>query len=49
LLKSSGTAKITEALSPIIPAGVIAGAPFSGPCWLGSVLNRSFRSQNQHL
>jgi hypothetical protein len=28
LLKSSGTAKITEALSPIIPAGVIAGAPF---------------------
>ena len=30
LLISSGAAKITEALSPIIPAGVIAGAPFSG-------------------
>jgi len=30
-LISSGAAKITEALSPIIPAGTIAGAPFSGP------------------
>src|SRR5713226_1469900 len=36
LLISSGAAKITEALSPIIPAGMIAGAPFSdegGSLW----------------
>jgi len=31
LVISSGDAKITDALSPIIPAGVIAGAPFFGP------------------
>jgi len=30
LVISSGAAKITDALSPIIPAGMIAGAPFSG-------------------
>jgi hypothetical protein len=33
-LTSFGAAKITEALSPIIPVGTIAGAPFAGPSWL---------------
>lgn len=37
---SSGAAKITAALSPIIPAGMIAGAPFSGPFSLESVMKR---------
>src|SRR5258705_5835149 len=46
---SSGAAKITDALSPIIPAGMIAGAPFSGPPWLESVLNRRLRSQKARV
>src|SRR5207248_3056174 len=43
---SSGAAKITSARSPIIPAGVIAGVPFSGPSLPESVLRRRLRSQN---
>ncbi len=49
LVISSGAAKITEALSPIIPAGMIAGAPFSGPSWLESVLKRRLRSQKARV
>ncbi len=45
LLISSGAAKITAALSPIIAAGIIAGAPFSGPSLPESVMNRRLRSQ----
>jgi hypothetical protein len=48
LVVSSGAAKITEAL-PIIPAGIIAGAPFSGPSLLESVLNRKLRSQKARV
>src|SRR6266850_3305940 len=39
---SSGAAKITAARSPIMPAGMIAGAPFSGPSLLESVTKRRF-------
>ena len=42
----SGPEKMTSALSPIIPAGTSAGAPFVGPSSLESVLSRKLRSQN---
>src|SRR5207237_1975801 len=45
-LISLGSAKITSARSPIIPAATKAGALFSGPSLLASVFNRRFRSQN---
>src|SRR5882724_11841211 len=48
-LISSGAAKITEARSPIMPAPTIAGAPFSGPSLLESVLKRRFRSQKSRV
>jgi hypothetical protein len=38
LVISSGAAKITAARSPIMPVGMIAGASFSGPSLLESVL-----------
>src|SRR5712664_1750323 len=46
---SSGAAKITAARSPIMPAGMIAGAPFSGPSLLESVLKRRLRSQKARV
>ena len=46
---SAGAAKITAARSPIIPAGIIAGAPFSGPFSLESVMNRRLRSQKARV
>jgi hypothetical protein len=36
---SSGPVKLTAVRSPIMPAGIIAGAAFSGPSLLESVLN----------
>jgi hypothetical protein len=46
---SAGAAKITAARSPIIPAGMIAGAPLSGPSLLESVMNRKLRSQKARV
>jgi hypothetical protein len=42
---SPGSAKITSARSPSIPAPTSAGAPFWGPSSPESVLKRRFRSQ----
>ena len=46
---SSGAEKITAARSPIIPVGTIAGASFSGPSSLVSVLKRRLRSQKARV
>src|SRR5260370_18826977 len=43
---SSGEEKIAAARSPSIPAGMIAGAPLSGPPLLESVIKRKLCSQN---
>ena len=45
-LMSFGSAKITSARSPIIPAATKAGAFFSGPSLLVSVFKRRLRFQN---
>ena len=45
-LISPGSAKMTSARSPIIPARTKAGAFFCGPSSLASVFSRRFRSQN---
>ena len=45
LVISSGAAKITEARSPSMPAGMIAGTPLAGPSLLASVMKRKLRSQ----
>jgi hypothetical protein len=45
-LISLGSAKITSARSPIIPAPTMTGAFFSGPRPLASVIKRRLRSQN---
>jgi len=46
---SSGEEKIAAARSPSIPAGMIAGAPLSGPSLLESVIERKLRSQNARV
>src|SRR5215472_4844699 len=46
VLISLGSAKITSARSPIIPALTSPGAFFSGPSPLASVFKRRLRSQN---
>ena len=43
------SAKITATQSPIIPAGMIAGASFSGPPLLVSVMKRRLRTQNARV
>src|SRR5258708_38190537 len=49
LLISSGVAKITAARSPNMPAGMIAGAPLSGPSLPESGMKRRLRSQNARV
>jgi hypothetical protein len=44
-LISSGAEKITDARSPTIPVPMMAGAPWTGPMPLVSVLKRRLRSQ----
>src|SRR5258708_17482952 len=49
LLISSGVAKITAARSPNMPAGMIAGAPLTGPSLPESVMKRRLRSQKARV
>ncbi|ACI94863.1 hypothetical protein OCAR_7768 [Afipia carboxidovorans OM5] len=44
-----GSAKIAATQSPIIPAGMIAGASSSGPSLLVPVMKRRLRAQNARV